>query len=186
MRIVVTATGMMVVKGIDMVVIYIPPPRSIKRIVRRVIAPVVRRVPCYPSRTPEPVVDNGTVQINRFNNIVLTINVSITYHLHGDRLVLFALHINGCHVLVNIFRQHCLKNDKAVLSLAHFYDADIVHIAVAVKVKVIQVAFLRIKFLLKLFEVVHFTKQSCYGTKVEALRNVLIGRRNSYCLIGAG
>ena len=104
MRIVVTATGMMVVKGIDMVVIHIPPPRSIKRIVRRVITPVVRRVPCHPSRTPEPVVDNRTVQINRFNNIVLTINVSITYHLHGDRLVLFALHINGCHVLVNIFR----------------------------------------------------------------------------------
>lgn len=185
-RIVVTATGMVVMESIDMVVIHIPTPRGIERIVRRIVAPVVGRMPSYPSRSPKPVIDNRAIEIHRLDDIVLAIYIRIAHYLYGHGLILFALHIDGSHVLINVFCQHGLQHNQAVLPFAHLNDAKVVHIAIAVQVKVIQVAFLRIKFLLKLLKVIHFAEQSRYGTKVEALRDVLISSRNGNRLIGSG
>lgn len=185
MRIVVTATGMMVVKLVDVVVIHVPAPRRVESIVRRVVPPIVGRMPSHPSRSPEPVVDDGTVEIDRFDDVVVAIEVRVTDHLDGDRPVLFALHVDGSHVLIDVLCQHGLQDNQAVLALAYLNDAQIIHIAVTVQVEVVQMAFFRIEFLFELLEVIHFAEQSGYGTEVEALGDVLTGRGDGDCLIGA-
>lgn len=184
MRIVVTATGVMVMEVIDVMVIYIPVPRGIERVVGRIVPPVVRRMPCYPSRSPKPVVYNGTIQINRFDDVVLAVQVRVTHYLHRDGLILLALYIDGCHVLIDVLCQHSLKDNETVLAFADLNHAEIIHIPVAVKVKVVKMALLRIEFFFELLKVVHFSEQSSYGTKVEALRDVLIGCRNGNRFIG--
>ena len=74
-----------------------------------IIAPVPRRIPAYPVRAPEPVVNKRSVDIYRFNHVVLAINVLVTDNLHGHIIRRFVLlHINRSHVLVNILRQHSL------------------------------------------------------------------------------
>lgn len=183
--VVITATGVMVVKIVDMVVIHVPVPRGIKGIVRRVIAPVVGRMPSHPRRSPEPVVDDGAVEIDRLNDVVLAVQVRVAYHLDGNCSVLLALHIDGSHVLIDILCQHRLQYNQAVLALAHFDDAQIIHVSVTVEVEVVQMAFFGIEFLLKLLKVVHFSEQGGYCTEVEVLGNVLTGRGNGNRFIGA-
>jgi len=180
----VTATRVVMVEFVYVMIIYIPVPRSVEGIDRRIVAPIVRRVPCHPSRSPEPVVDDGAIEIDGFDNVVFAVEVGVADHLHGNCLVLFALNIDGSHILIYVFSKNGLEHYKSVFSFTYFDNTQIVNISVTIEVKVVQVSFLGVEFFFKLFEVVHFAKQSSYGTKVEALGDVLIGSRNSNCLVG--
>ena len=111
MSVVVTTTGMVVVILIYMGVIPMPLPRCISVVVRRVVTPIEGRVPGYPSRPPKPVIDDRTVDIDRLNHIVGTIDILVTNHLDRDGLVCLTLNIDACYVLIDIFCQHGLQYD---------------------------------------------------------------------------
>lgn len=82
-------------------VVYVPP--------ARVISPIPRTVPCYPIRTPEPIVDNRSVHIYRFDDIVGTIHVLIAHYLHFHLVLCFVfLHIYRGYVLIDILSQNSL------------------------------------------------------------------------------
>lgn len=98
-------------------------------------------MPCYPHWSPEPVIYDGTIEIDGFDDVVFSIQVRVTYHLNRHRVVLLAFHIDGGHVLVDVLCQNGLQDNQAVLAFTDLDDAEIVHIAVAVQVKVVQMAF---------------------------------------------
>jgi hypothetical protein len=175
MRIVETAAGMMVVESVHVIVVVMPNPRRVADIPTRVIAPVIRRVPANPCRSPEPVVNNRAIDIYRLYHIVCAIHILVTYNLHGNGLVGLTLHINGGYILIDILCKHCLQNDETVLPLAYFHDAQIVHKSVAVKVEVVEMAFLGIEFFFKLFKVVHLAEQRSHRLEVKVLGNVGVG-----------
>ena len=81
--------------------VYVPP--------TRVIPPVPRTMPSVPCVAPEPIVDNGSIDIYRFDDIVRTIDVLIAYNLYADlvRGRVF-LHIYRGYILEDILRQNSL------------------------------------------------------------------------------
>ena len=173
--IVETATGVMVVISVDMVVVVMPEPRIIARVPARVIAPIIRRVPANPRRSPEPVINDRAIDIYRFNDIVGAIDILVTYDLHGHCPVSLPLHVDGGDILINILCKHSLQDDKAVLPLAYFDHAQIVHHAVAVEVEVVEMALLGIEFFFKLLKIVHFAEQRSHSLEVEVFGYVGVG-----------
>lgn len=89
----------------------------------RVITPVPRTMPCVPCVAPEPVVDNRTVDINRFDDIVRTIYVLVTYHLNAYFVLLVFLYIDRGNVLIDIFGENSLQYDQTLVSFACLYYA---------------------------------------------------------------
>ena len=89
----------------------------------RVITPVPRTMPCVPCVAPKPVVDNRTVDINRFDDIVRTIYVLVTYHLNAYFVLLVFLYIDRGHVLIDIFGENSLQYDQTLVSFACLYYA---------------------------------------------------------------
>ena len=88
------------------------------------ISPVPRAMPCVPIRTPEPIVYQRTVNIYRFDDVVRTIDVLVTYHLNADLLGrLIFLYIDRCNILIDIFGKDSLQNDESFVSFAGLYDA---------------------------------------------------------------
>lgn len=173
--IVETATGVVVVISVNMVVVVIPDPRIIAGVPAGVITPVIRRVPANPSRSPEPVVNNRAIEIYRLNNIVGAIYILVTYDLHGHCLVGLTLNIDGGYILINVLCKHSLQDDKAVLPLPYFDDAQIVHHSVAVEVEVVEMALLGIEFFFKVLKIVHFAEESSHSLEVEVLGYVGVG-----------
>jgi hypothetical protein len=47
------------------------------------IVPIERRMPTYPRWSPEPIINNWTIDINRFYNIICTIYIFVTNNLHS-------------------------------------------------------------------------------------------------------
>lgn len=93
-----------VMESIAVVPIPVVCPATVNVPPTRVITPVPRRLPCVPIRTPEPVVDNRSIDVHRLDDIVGAIDVLVAYYLHFHLLLLVLLDIYRGYVLENIFR----------------------------------------------------------------------------------
>ena len=81
-------------------------------------------MPCVPCRTPEPIVDNRSIDIYRFDDVVRTIDVLVAYYLNADLVGRFIfLYIDRCNILIDIFGKDSLQNDESFVSFAGLYDA---------------------------------------------------------------
>jgi hypothetical protein len=90
----------------------------------RIISPVVWRMPTYPRCTPKPIINQRSMNIYRFNNIVRTIDVFITYQLYRNGLGCFIfLYKDRCHILVYILCQHSLNNHQMAIAICCLYHA---------------------------------------------------------------
>ena len=70
-------------------------------------------MPTIPMRTPEPIVDDRSVDINRFYHIVGTIDIVIANNLYRDLLrCLVFFNIDACHILVDVFCENGLNHDE--------------------------------------------------------------------------
>lgn len=103
---------------------------------RRIVAPIVRRGPANPTRSPEPIVDDRTVDIHRLNNIVFTIDIFISHdlHLHIVRLILDDK--DRCYILVDILGQDSLQDDQVLRTGTGLNHTDIVDIAITIEIQV--------------------------------------------------
>ena len=96
--------------------VYVPP--------TRVITPIPRTMPSIPCVAPEPIVDNGSIDIYRFDDVVRTIDVLVAYYLNADLVGRFIfLYIDRCNILIDIFGKDSLQNDESFVSFAGLYDA---------------------------------------------------------------
>ena len=76
-------------------VVYVPPVR--------IVAPIPGRGPCVPAGAPEPIVDNGTIDIYGLDDVVRSVNVLVTYYLNGHIIAFVFLYVDRRYVLVDIF-----------------------------------------------------------------------------------
>lgn len=141
--------------------------------VRRVVAPVVGRVPRVPGGAPEPVVDNRAVDIHGLDDIVLTIYILVTDNLDGHLILCILLDIDSRNVLEDILGQYGLEDDHALATLAYLDDADIVDLAVAIEVEVAEGLIGLVELGLKLLEVGSLGKEVSYDLEVKHLADVL-------------
>ena len=106
-----TATAMVMMERIAMMPIVIIRPNGVCIPPSRIIPPVPRRCPCVPRRTPEPIVDNGTINIYGLDNVVGTIDILIPHHLYRYFLLLVFLNIDRGNILIDVLCQDGLKHD---------------------------------------------------------------------------
>lgn len=89
----------------------------------RVITPVPRTMPCVPCVAPEPVVDYRSVDIYRFDDVVRTIYILITYHLNTYFIILIFFYIDRSYILIDIFGENGLQYDQTLVSFACLHYA---------------------------------------------------------------
>jgi hypothetical protein len=124
----------------------------------RIISPVPRTRPAIPTRAPEPIIDNRSIDIHRLDDIVGTIDVLIAYYLNFHLILLVLLHVYRGNILEYILSQDCLENDQTLIAFSCLYYAQIVHLSVAVQVKITERAVRVIKHRLELFQVLSLRK----------------------------
>lgn len=80
----VRAAGMLVVIDVDMMAVGVIRPGSPTVMpVSGPVIPVPGRYPANPGTCPKPVIDHGTVDIYRLNNVVLAVQPRIAYYLYA-------------------------------------------------------------------------------------------------------
>lgn len=89
----------------------------------RVITPIPRTVPSVPIRTPEPIVDERSIDVHRLDDVVDAIYVLIADYLYRHIVRFVFLHIDGGNVLVNILCEDSLQNDESLVAFTRLYHA---------------------------------------------------------------
>lgn len=102
------ATTVIAMERVAMTPIPIIGPTSVAVPPSGVVTPVPRAVPSVPAIAPEPVIDHRPIDIYRFDHIVRTIDVLVTYNLYFDLLFCIFLNVDGGYVLEYILREDCL------------------------------------------------------------------------------
>ena len=144
----------------------------------RVVTPVPRRRPANPERIPEPVVYVRTVDIYRFDDIVLAVYIFVTYNLCSNlACALIFLNIDRCYVLEYILCQYGLDNNKVLVALGCLHYAEVIHYSVTVQVKIGESGVGVVEECFELLHVLYCTEQCSHRFQVERLAYVLrVGR----------
>jgi hypothetical protein len=102
-----------------------------------IVSPVVWRVPVVPVWIPEPAVYYRTVDVNRFDDVVTSVDVLVADYLYRDVFgfnVFF--YIYRCYVLVDVGCENCLYHDVVIAVFYRFNAPEVVNFSVAVEVEV--------------------------------------------------
>lgn len=89
----------------------------------RPVTPVPRTMPCVPTRTPEPIVDNRPENVDRLYHVVRSIDILIADYLNGNLVLLVFLYIYRGYVLEDILRENSLQHDKTLVAFARLHYA---------------------------------------------------------------
>ena len=88
------------------------------------IIPIVRRMPSYPRWSPEPIVDDRTIDIDWFDDIVGSVYIFITNDLYGNRLSSrVLLNEDRSDILVDILSKNSLYNNQVLIAISNLYNA---------------------------------------------------------------
>lgn len=161
--------AVVVMVGIAVVPIVIVSPYAMCIPPRGVVAPIPRRGVSVPIGSPEPVVDDGLIDIHGLDDVVGAVDILVPDDLDGYFVRLVLLNIYRCHILVDILRQDSLQDDKAFLAFSHFHHADIVNLAVAVQVEVAERRVGVVEQGLELLQVFGLRKKFRYYLQVKPL-----------------
>jgi len=102
----------------------------------RPITPVPRRTPAHPIRSPEPIIDNGSIDIHGLNDIILAIYILVTDNLYGYVIGFVFFHVDGRNVLIDVFGEHGLQHYQMFVAVGCFNDANIIDVTVAVEIQI--------------------------------------------------
>lgn len=124
----------------------------------RVIPPVPGAIPCYPVRTPEPIVDHRPVHVHGLDDIICTIDVLVADHLYADLARVVFLHVYGGYVLVDILGKDSLQHNQSLVAFTRLHYAQVIHLTVAVEVEVTERAIRVVEHRLELLQVLSLCK----------------------------
>ncbi len=80
-------------------------------------------MPCVPTRTPEPIVDNRSENVDGLYHVVRSIDILIADYLNGNLVLLVFLYIYRGYVLEDILRENSLQHDKTLVAFARLHYA---------------------------------------------------------------
>ena len=146
----------------------------------RVVAPIPRTMPSVPIRTPEPVVDNRSIDIYRLDDVIGSIDIFVAYYLNRHIVRFVFLYIYGGYILVDVLCQNGLQYDKTLVSFACLYHAQVIHLTVAVQIEITERAVRVVEHRLELFQVLSLRKQLSYDLQIESFRDVRTVGGNGY------
>ena len=141
------------------------------------IAPIIWRVPTNPRCSPKPIINQWSIDIYWFDDIIGTIDILVAHHLHSNLVIGILLDEDRCHILIDILSQYGLDDHKVAVVIGSLDDAQIVHFSIAIEVEVGECRVWIIEQLLKLLQVFGLSKEGCYGLEIEVFR--YIGRSGS-------
>ena len=119
------------------------------RVIRRVVAVVVRRRPNGVRRMSIHVPHRRTLHEDRTNDIVITVQVRIAYHLYVQQIGSALCHY--CSDVLEHARAHTsLQQQGVVVPAGSLNNADVINPSVAIKIEVINHVPARVEDLLKL------------------------------------
>lgn len=98
------AAMMMSVVFVDVLVIQMRINTMMMMVIRRIISPIIGRIPWVVVSNPKIIVNNRRINVNRLDDVIFTINIGVANDLYGCRFGFrFFFHQNGSHVLINVF-----------------------------------------------------------------------------------
>lgn len=134
----------------------------------RVVTPVPRTMPCVPIGTPEPIVYDRTVNVNRLDDVVGAVNILVAYYLNSHLVFLVFLNVDRGYVLENILGKYSLQNDEAFVAFACLYYTQVIHLAIPVEVEVTEGAVGVVEHRLELLQVLSLCEQFSYNLQVQS------------------
>ena len=167
----------------NMMAIYIECPAMIGMPPTRPVAPIPGRIPANPVGAPEPVINDRYIEVCGLDDIVCSVDVLVTDHLHNNLVVSIFLHIDGGYILKNVFCQNGLQQNQVFVAVCRFYNTQIINLAVAIQVEVGYMQLFAVEFLLKFFQISTLTEECSNGLEVQILRYVLVGGANRNRLV---
>ena len=108
MRVAERAVVVMMMVGVATMPVPVMCPTSVCVPPTRPVTPVPRTMPSVPTRTPEPIVDNRSVNVDGLYHVVRTVHKLIADYLNGYLIFLVFLHIYRGYILEDILRQNSL------------------------------------------------------------------------------
>ena len=99
------------------------------------VIPVVRRTPVGVCRATETVKQRRTFVINRFDDVVCTIDIRRADHLNVRRSITHLHHQRG-YILIDVRCQHGLDEQYVRVSFQGLQHAQVINIPVAVQIEV--------------------------------------------------
>lgn len=132
--------------------------RLTEMIISWVITPVIGRIPYHMERIPEKIIDQWSVYINWFENVIRTINVFITHYLYGNFLLVAYININGGNILENILTQHGLNYHKVHLFFIGFNNTKVINIPIVIEIEVRDLTLGIVEHRFKIFQIFCFTE----------------------------
>jgi len=148
-----------------------------------VIPPIPGTAPCVPCIAPEPIVDNGTIDIYRFDDIVRSVDILVADDLYFDFVFGVFLYVDRGYILEYIFREDCLQDDKAFVTFSGLYNPKVIHLPVSVEVQITERTVGVVEHRLELLQVLSLCEQFSYHLQIESLGDVRTLGGNSDCFI---
>jgi hypothetical protein len=169
--------------SVAMTPIYVAGPACMCVPPARIITPIPRTVPSVPCVAPEPIVDQGPINIYGFYDVVRTIYILVANYLNGNLILLIFLHVYRGYVLEDILCQNRLQNDESLVTLTRFHNADVIHLSVTVQVQVTERTVRVVEHRLELFQVFSICEQFSYHLQIESFRDVRTLGGDRDCLL---
>ena len=101
-------------------------------IVRWVISPVVRRIPSVITGSPEEGEYRRSININRFDDVIRSINIGITNYLYVSSAVPSAFYNDGGYILENISVQYGLNNNHVRVPFRSFDYPQVIYLTILI------------------------------------------------------
>ena len=141
--------------------------------------PVVRRTPVGIVRSAPTVVHRRTLVVNRFNDIVHTVDVRRAYNLNIRRGITH-LHYQRGNILIDVSCQHGLDEQHMVVALDGLQHAQVIDISVVIEVEVRYDVRVRVQDHLKLLYRVRLRESRSHGLKIQIQTDILGQRSHIY------
>ena len=103
--------------------------------------------------TPKEGENRRSIYVNRFDDIVRTINVRITYDLYRMPSVVFAFYNYRSHVLIHVVSYYCLNYHKVCVTFGRFYYAKIIYLSVVIQIQIVDACVVVVYATFKFFQI---------------------------------
>ena len=145
------------------------------RVIIRPVAIVIRRSPRVIRRSAEDVPHWRTLDEDRSNHIVVTIQIRVSDDFH-EEFVSLPFGNQRSHVLEDRWREASLNKESVTVTLTYLYHAQIVHPSVAVEVEVINHVTAGVENALELLHAVGLRESRCHRLEIQIERPVVVER----------
>lgn len=141
--------------------------------VRRVVTPVVGRIPSVVAGTPEEREDGRGINIYRFDDVVRTVEIRIADNLHVSSAVVFLFYHDSSHILEDVAVEDSLNNYEVSFSFTGFDYSQVIHLSVLIHIQVVDAVVVVVESSFEFLQVAGVGKQIGNSPQIEVVTDVV-------------